>query len=389
MKLIHTADLHIGKVVYGISLLSDQKYILNQIEKIIEKEQAEGLIIAGDIYDRTIPSAEAVSVMDDFLTNLIDKGKKIFIISGNHDSPERISFARRILEKKGLYIVGNYEKEVKKITLTDRYGNINFYLLPFAKTSVINYINGEKRNSYSDSIKKIIEGIKISTSERNILIAHCFVTNGNISPKFSGSETAFSVGGIDNVEADNFLKFDYVALGHIHSSQKINKEYIRYAGSPLKYSFSETFHKKSVVVIELLEKGIIELKEQVVTPLHDMRRIKGTLSNLLKQEIVNSANRMDYIEAILTDTKALIEPMGKLRIVYPNIMHMEIDKKDTKEINSQTILMKEKTMLEICKSFFYDMTGEKLEEKKEKILEEFIEKAEKGETDNEVNLSNR
>lgn len=375
MKLLHTADLHIGKVVNEFSMLSDQEHILDQLLQIIEEEKVDGLIIAGDVYDRSIPPADAVTVLDNFLSKLIERNIKVFLISGNHDSPERIGFASTILQSKGLYISSNFNGEVKKVTLEDKYGNVNLYLLPFMKPATIKYYRkNENIVTYEDGVKALVDTLEIDNKERNILVTHHFITNAGRKPELSDSETMISLGGIDNIDASVFDDFDYVALGHIHRAQEIGKKHIRYAGSPIKYSFSEVFHQKSVALIELSEKGEINITLKELKPLHNMRKIKGKLFDLISEEVYKESETTDYIQATLTDENELIDPIGTLRSVYPNIMQIITMKNTLSENNMKQIEgdIKKKTTLELYKEFFMGVTDREFDAEREEVMKEMI-----------------
>ena len=260
MKFIHTADLHIGKVVNEFSMLEEQKHVLNQILTIVKEEKADGLILAGDIYDRSVPSAEAVVALDQFLREATKLGIQIFMISGNHDSPERIGFARSILEDKGLHIEGMIRGNMNPVAMEDEYGTLNIYMLPFAKPAIIRHLyQDETIVTCEDGVRKIIEESGIDANNRNLLITHHFVTNTGKPPEQSESESNLLLGGAENVDASVFEAFDYAALGHIHGPQRMGRDTIRYSGSPIKYSFSEVFHKKSVTIVELKDKGDVTL----------------------------------------------------------------------------------------------------------------------------------
>ncbi|MEG2774801.1 MAG: exonuclease SbcCD subunit D, partial [Acetivibrio sp.] len=283
MKIIQTGDLHIGKALYEFSLLEDQSYILKQILEICEKEEADALLITGDLYDRGIPPGEAVRVFNDFLTNLVKIGVEVYIISGNHDSPERISFAQELIKESGVYIAGEFEKEVTKISKEDVYGKINFYLLPFAKPAWMRHY-GYEGSSFQECVKKVMDQIEIEEKERNVLITHHFVAGVDVKIEESESEYPISVGGLDYIDYHVFDKFDYTALGHIHRPQKVALNKIRYGGSPLKYSFSEANQKKAVLLINLEEKGNLSIREIPLVPKRDVRVIKGELQELIKDE---------------------------------------------------------------------------------------------------------
>lgn len=382
MKLIHTADLHIGKVINEFTMIEDQKFILNQILDIINEEKADGIIIAGDIYDRSIPSAEAIIIVDDFFSKLVKRNIKIYAISGNHDSAERVSFASSILEGKGLYIAGSFNGQVKKIETTDEWGPINIYLLPFMKPAVMNYYLEDKDLvTYEDCVKKLITGLDMNITQRNLLVTHYFITNAGKAPEISDSETVISIGGVDNIDASVVEDFDYVALGHIHRSQRIGRDYIRYSGSPIKYSFSEVLHQKAVTIIEFLEKGKIEIKEYKLKPLHEMRKLKGSLI-----EIMNASNdcskreKNDYIQVTLTDTNELMDPISTLRSVYPNTMQiiMEKNQESLEVMELMSKEMKKKSTLEIYKHFYEKVTGNEFDHDREQLMRQIIEEVEGG-----------
>ncbi len=352
MKLLHISDLHIGKRVNEFSMIEDQKYILRQILTIADQQQADGVMIAGDIYDKPVPSAEAVQVFDWFLTELADRGKKVYAVSGNHDSAERIAFGAQLMRGRGVYVSPVYRGETAKYTLTDAYGEMNIYLLPFIKPAVVRHaLEGltdtdadfmqeevlsdaaEKEKpskvspeSYYDAVKIVIERMNVDTSKRNILIAHQFVTGAG---RCDSEEV--SVGGLDNVESEVFDAFDYVALGHIHSPQFIKRETLRYCGTPLKYSFSEADQEKSVTVVEFAEKGNIQLSTVPLVPLRDMRRIRGTYLEVTARTFYQEFNTEDYVQVTLTDEEDIPDGLQKLRIIYPNLMRLEYDNSRTKQ----------------------------------------------------------
>ncbi len=380
MKLLHISDLHIGKRVNEFSMIEDQKYILRQILTIADQQQADGVMIAGDIYDKPVPSAEAVQVFDWFLTELADRGKKVYAVSGNHDSAERIAFGAQLMRGRGVYVSPVYRGETAKYTLTDAYGEMNIYLLPFIKPAVVRHaLEGltdtdadftqeevlsdaaekekpskvspgscyekekpskvssescyEKEKpskvspeSYYDAVKIAIERMNVDTSKRNILIAHQFVTGAG---RCDSEEV--SVGGLDNVESEVFDAFDYVALGHIHSPQFIKRETLRYCGTPLKYSFSEADQEKSVTVVEFAEKGNIQLSTVPLVPLRDMRRIRGTYLEVTARTFYQEFNKEDYVQVTLTDEEDIPDGLQKLRIIYPNLMRLEYDNSRTKQ----------------------------------------------------------
>ena len=352
MKLMHLSDLHIGKKVNGFSLIDDQKFILKQILTIIGEVKPDGVIIAGDVYDKGIPSAEAVTMFDDFLFELSEKNLKVFIISGNHDSAERLSFGSRIMSNKMIHISPVFKGKITPVTYSDEYGDINFYLLPFIKPSDIRKkfedMELDRSLSYSDAVRIAVEKMNVDPSKRNVIVTHQFV----IGAERSDSEEPCSVGGTDEVSADIFDIFDYTALGHIHGPQNIGKPTIRYCGTPLKYSFSEEHHQKSVTVVELKEKGNVTIETIDLCPKHDMRTIEGKFDEVFNIDFYTE----DYIQVNLTDDEPTPNALRRLRGVFPNIMKL----RNGLRSGSFTItsIEEEKLMndspLEIVKAFIID-----------------------------------
>lgn len=372
MKFVHTGDLHIGKIVNGFSMIEDQKHILGQIYEICCREKTDALILAGDIYDRAIPPTDAVVVLDDFLTDMARAGIPVLMISGNHDSPERIGFADAILEDKGIHIAGVYRESVKKVELWDDDGTVTFVLLPFVKPAAV----GAKNNG--EAVQKILSGEMEDEMGRKVLVSHYFVTDNGKEPEQSEGETTIHVGGLDNVEAALLSGFDYVALGHIHKPQKIGQKEIYYAGAPLAYSFSEAGQEKSVNLVELGKSGLSSVRRIPLMPLHGMRRIRGKMEALMQPEIVEGANAEDYIRAELTDERELIDPIGTLRSVYPNIMQIALLKNDKKENIDYTgkLEEREKSIPELFNDFYAMIRGEELDEERMKVVEEAAKEAE-------------
>lgn len=323
MRLMHLADLHLGKRVHEFSMLEDQRYILKQILKIMEEEQAEGVLIAGDIYDKTIPSAEAVQLLDDFITEIAGRKIPVFLVGGNHDCVERISFGAKLFAESGVYFATGYQGRVESVSLNDACGKLDIYLLPFIRPVHVRQAFPELAEeilSYQDAMRTVVEHIDLNKEHRNILVAHQFVTGA----MQSGSEE-FQIGGLDNVDASLFEDFDYVALGHIHRPQWVGKEMIRYAGTPLKYSFAEADHQKSVTIVEMREKGDVEIRRIPLVPLHDMRKLRGTYEELTRRSAYEDTNIEDYVQITLTDKEDIFDAVGKLRVIYPNLMKMEYD----------------------------------------------------------------
>ena len=280
MKFAHIADLHIGKRVHDFSMLEDQRYILDQMLGIFEEQRVDGILIAGDVYDKVVPSAEAVQLFDEFITRLAKLKIPVYMISGNHDSAERLSFGAKLFESNDIYISQVYDGKVKKVGLEDEYGLVNVYLLPFLKPVTVRHaLQRDDIESYEDGVMAALQECEVDASQRNVLVAHQFVTGADRCD----SEEA-SVGGLDNVSAEVFEEFDYVALGHIHRPQKMGRETLRYSGTPLKYSFSEVEHKKSVTIVELLEKGNVQISTVPLVPLRDMRKVRGTYMEVTAKE---------------------------------------------------------------------------------------------------------
>ncbi len=400
MKFLHTADLHIGKKLFEMSLMEDQKYILSQIFDIACREQVDAVLIAGDVYDRAVPSTESVTLLDDFLTRLIETKIPVLMISGNHDSPERVAFADAILEKQGLHIAGNYQVPLKTVTLEDEQGPVTFVCMPFVKPAV----TGGTTSAQAVEQMLAATPMTLNLRQRYVLVTHYFVTGeqGEM-PELSDSETDVNVGGLDNVPADFFRNFCYVALGHIHKPQQVGKgrnetdcdkvkygedkergkhgrmqnSKIYYSGSPLKYSFSEANGEKSVNIVELGEPGAVSVRREVLKPLRDMRCIKGRLADLMSPEVIAQVGEgnEDYIQATLTDTEELIDPIGTLRSVYPNVLQILLEKKQLTEGQEYESRMqgKRKSTVELFGEFYEMLKGEPMDEKRRAVVEDAAE----------------
>ena len=328
MKILHTSDLHIGKRVKEFSMLDEQRFILNQILTTAETEQPDAIILAGDIYDKSVPSAEAVSLFDDFLVSLARLGKSIFIISGNHDSPERISFASRIMQASKIYLSPVYDGTIRPVILPDGESEVAFYLLPFIKPSVVLHYadEGTDIKTYDDAMRYVVSKMDIDKSRRNILIAHQYVTGAERS-----ESEDMVIGGLDNVDASVFAPFDYVALGHLHRPQYCGRATIRYSGSPLKYSFSEVFDKKSVTIIEINAGQAPVVTEHALTPLHEWYTLRGTYDELTARDYYDGKGYQDaYVSITLTDEDDIPDGMRKLRTIYHRLMELSYDNKRTR-----------------------------------------------------------
>lgn len=364
MKLIHLSDLHLGKRVNEYSMLEDQEFILKKIINIVDDEKPEGVIIAGDVYDKPVPSAEAVQLFDSFLSSLARRQLQVFVISGNHDSSERIAFGSQIMDASGVHMSPVYDGKVSPISLEDEHGTVDVFMLPFFKPISVRKFAGDEITTYTDAMKFAVLQMNINAENRNVLVAHQFVTGA----KTCESDTV-SVGGADNVDASVFDGFDYVALGHLHSPQNCGSNHIRYCGSPLKYSFSEANDKKSVTVVELAEKGEVTCREVPLIPKRDMVELKGTYEELTaKSYYENKTWQEDYTHITLTDEQDVPEAIGKLRAVYHNLMKLDYDNTRTQsnsEIDAVADLEK-KSPLEIFSEFFElqnnkEMTSEQTE----------------------------
>lgn len=371
MKLIHLSDLHLGKRVNEFSMLEDQKYILLQILNMIDEEKPDGVIIAGDVYDRTVPPIEAVTLFDDFLYKLAKRKLQVYVISGNHDSAERIAFGNRLMNMSGIYVSPVYDGKVTPITFEDAYGKVHIYMLPFIKPIHVKKAYPEAEiESYTDAVRVAIEHMEVNPWERNLIITHQFVTGADRSE----SEDV-SVGGTDNVDVSVFDTFDYVALGHIHGPQKMTRETVRYCGTPLKYSFSEAGHKKSVTVVEVKEKGNIEICTKELIPMRDMREIKGLYDDIMNKENYENTNTEDYMHITLTDEEDIPFAIEKLRVVYPNLMKLDYDNTRTRTsaFINVTEKVEQKTPLELFAEFYELQNNQEMSEEQAEYMMEKIE----------------
>lgn len=378
MKFLHTADLHIGKKLFEMSLIEDQKYILEQIADIASARQVDAVVIAGDVYDRAVPSTEAVTLLDDFLTGLQEQGIPVIMISGNHDSPERVSFADAILEKQGIYIAGNFQQPLKTVVLEDEHGPVHFVCMPFVKPAVV----GMQDSAGAVEQMLASQPMTLSLRQRYVLVTHYFVTGVlGECPELSDSETDVNVGGLDSVPASYFQNFSYVALGHIHKPQNVNSGSERcrvsYSGSPLKYSFSEALGEKSVNVVELDECGVASVEKCPLKPLREMRCLKGRLEDLMDPAVLeeNKEIREDYLQITLTDTEELIDPIGTLRSVYPNVLQLILEKNKAGENGEyySSVTLERKSTAELFEEFYEMLKGEPMDECRRAVVSEVAE----------------
>lgn len=371
---MHLADLHLGKRVNGFSMMEDQEYILNRILEIMEEEQPDGLLIAGDVYDKTIPPAEAVRRMDDFLTAVAEKHVPVFLISGNHDSAERVAFGHQLMQGSGIWISPVYDGTIRHHTLEDRWGEVNIYLIPFLRPSVVrSFFPDVEIEDYTDALRTIIEDLQVDTSRRNVVLAHQFVTAAGALPETCDSEQ-LSVGGLDRVDGSVFSPFDYTALGHLHGPQRVGSETIRYAGSPLKYSFSELHQKKSVTVAELRAKGETEIRQIPLQPRREMIELRGTFEEILAEARKKGEPQTDYYHMILTDETDVVDALSRLREYYPNIMLLDYDNRRTrsqKEVE-QLDRVEERTPGELFAALYEQQNGQEMDSDRKEYLDGLI-----------------
>ena len=378
MKLVHLSDLHLGKRVNEFSMLEDQQYILTEILQIIDREQPDGVLIAGDVYDKSVPSAEAVALLDDFLVRLSKRNLQVFVISGNHDSPERIAFGGRLMAQSGVHIAPVYNGTVVPLTLTDEYGPVDIYLLPFLKPAHVRHFFPEREIiTYTDAISAAIETMNADPARRNVLVTHQFVTGAT---RCDSEE--ISVGGADNVDVSVFDAFDYVALGHIHGPQQVGRETVRYCGTPLKYSFSEVKHQKSLTVVELSTKGSFSLRTIPLVPMRDMAELRGTYEELTFRGFYEGTRyRKDYVHITLTDEDDIPDAVSKLRVIYPFLMKLDYDNKRTRAgiLTEGTADARQKSPLEMLEEFYEKQNGQPMGDAQRDFAQNLIEDIWEGE----------
>lgn len=372
MKFLHLADLHLGKRVNGFSMLEDQAHILRQILAILDDEQPDGVLIAGDVYDKSVPPVEAVGLLDGFLTELRARGVPVLLISGNHDSPERLAFGGRVMDSCGIHISPVYDGALAPVTLQDAFGPVHVWLLPFVKPAhVRRWFPDADIESYTDAMAEAVAHMDIDTAARNVLVTHQFVTGGTRS----GSEE-LSVGGTDNVDSGVFAPFDYVALGHLHGAQHIGRETIRYAGSPLKYSFSEARQHKSVTVVTLGEKGDVQVRTVALTPLRELREIRGSYDELTARSFYeHTTYRSDYLHLILTDEQDVFDAMSRLRTIYPYLMTLDYDNARTRAAGGMSVPAEteRRTPLELFETLYQRQNHQPMSEVQREYIAQLME----------------
>lgn len=377
MRFIHTSDLHLGKRVNEFPMLEDQIYILKEILRIVEEEKAGAVVIAGDVYDKPVPPAEAVQVFDSFLTELAGYQIPVFVISGNHDSQERIAFGNRLMRGGQVYMAPVYDGLVEPVELKDEYGSLFVYMLPFIKPAMVRKCWPEEEIPDFDAalrcaVGHIVKGdggqAPFDPSARNVIVAHQFVAGASCC-----DSEELSIGGLDSVSADIFREFDYVALGHLHGPQKIGRDTMRYSGTPLKYSFSEAGHRKSVAVVDMLEKGKVQVRLRELTPLRDLTEIRGTYEELTRLDSYRGTRVDDYLRITLTDEEDILDALGKLRSIYPNIMKLDYDNRRTREGGRLEAVKEERrSPLEMLEQLYEMQNNQPMSPEQVKLAEEIM-----------------
>ncbi len=380
MKFIHLGDLHLGKSLGEFDLISDQEYLLTQILKTAEEQQIKYIVIAGDIYDRAIPSEAAVRLFDNFIRDLKARNMEAFIITGNHDSDERLNFGSSLFENAGIYIAAKFTGTLQHYKVQDMHGAVNVYLLPFVKASLVrHYYPEEKIETYEDAVRVILEHTEMNTAERNVIVSHQFVAGKNTvdNPSLAGSEgmAVQSVGLVEKIGYDIFDAFDYAALGHIHKPQQIGREEVRYSGSLMKYSLREAGSSKSFPVVTIEKKGNIKIELIPLEPKRDLRHIKGPMKQLLAEE--NVTDPQDFIYATLTDEDMITDVMGIFQQTYPNTVKIEYENSHTREVMETDItqVTENKTFAELAAEFYEQMYGCEITEEEMKYMEEAAKEA--------------
>ena len=373
MKLIHLSDLHLGKRVNGFSMLEDQHYILHEILKIIDREAPDGVLIAGDVYDKSVQPAEAVSLLDEFLVELSQRRLQVYLISGNHDSPERLAFGGRLMDQSGVHVAPVYDGRIVSFTQQDQYGSVEIFLLPFLKPAhVRRFFPDDPVDSYTDALRTVLSHAAVPADKRTVLVTHQFVTGASRC-----DSEDLSVGGSDNVDAAVFAPFDYVALGHIHNPQSAGAPHIRYCGTPLKYSFSEAAHEKSVTVAELREKGDVDIRTIPLKPLRDMAELRGTYESLTFRGFYEGTTYPgDYLHITLTDEEDIPNAISKLRVIYPNLMQLSYDNARTRSgaLAAPTEQTAQKSPLELAEIFYEGQNGQPMSDAQREFLRGLMER---------------
>lgn len=379
MRFLHVADLHIGKQVNGYQMAKeDQPFILEQILGILRERSVDALVIAGDVYDKASPSEQAVTLFDDFLTSVADLGVSCLVVPGNHDSAERLAFARRLVSRRGVHLPPVFDGQVMCVDLQDDFGPVHFWLLPFIRPVDVRrfFEDAEIGSDYTAAVRTVLEHADANPAERNVLVAHQFVTYGTAEPERADDE--LKLGGIDNVDASAFANFDYVALGHVHRPQRVGRDTVRYSGSPLKYSFSEARYDKSAVLVEVGQKNpgsevgaCISFELVPLRPLHDVREVVGPLDELTSFEVLAQADKNDYVRVVLTDKEPRLDALDKVRAAYPNYMEIEYQA-DLSRVSRETVADQvdpdDIDPMELFAQFFESVAGEPLDEEQAELV---------------------
>ena len=373
MKLLHLSDLHLGKRVNEFSMIDDQRHVLDQILRVIDAERPDAVLIAGDVYDKPVPTAEAVALLDWFLVELSGRQLQVFVISGNHDSAERMAFGGRLMEQSGVHLAPVYDGTVARWTLTDEHGPVHLYLLPFVKPVHVRRCFPEREiETYTDAVAAAVEAMDVDPAARNVLVTHQFVTG---AARCESEEV--SVGGSDNVDASVFDKFDYVALGHLHGPQTVGRETVRYCGTPLKYSFSEVHHKKSVTVVELGEKGTVTVRTVPLTPRRDLVELRGTYEDVTRRDFYEGTGYGDsYVHITLTDEEDVPDALGKLRLIYPYLMKLDYDNQRTHAagVGDEGGDLQRRSPMELLEEFYELQNGQPMGQEQRQFARQLMER---------------
>ncbi len=373
MKLLHLSDLHLGKRVNEFSMIDDQRHVLDQILRVIDAERPDAVLIAGDVYDKPVPTAEAVALLDWFLVELSGRQLQVFVISGNHDSAERMAFGGRLMEQSGVHLAPVYDGTVARWTLTDEHGPVHLYLLPFVKPVHVRRCFPEREiETYTDAVAAAVKAMDVDPAARNVLVTHQFVTG---AARCESEEV--SVGGSDNVDASVFDGFDYVALGHLHGPQTVGRETVRYCGTPLKYSFSEVHHKKSVTVVELGEKGTVTVRTVPLTPRRDLVELRGAYEEVTRRDFYEGNGYQDsYVHITLTDEEDVPDALGKLRLIYPYLMKLDYDNQRTHAagVGDEGGDLQRKSPMELLEEFYAMQNGQPMGQEQRQFARQLMER---------------
>ena len=377
MKLLHLSDLHLGKRVGEVSLLEDQRDILQKLLVLAQNCRADALLLAGDLYDKPVPPAQAVHLLDEFLTALSRLGIPVLAISGNHDSPERLNFATRLLDREGIHLAARYQGPQAPVRLEDEYGPVDLYLLPYLKPALVRHFYPEEEFlTYTQAVAWAVGQWQVDPAQRNVLVAHQFVTGG-----IACESEELSVGGLDQIPGELFAPFDYVALGHLHGPQWVGRETVRYCGSPLKYSFSESKQEKSATLVTLGRKGEVTIETIPLTPLREMREIRGSYEEVTARTFYQGDGQEDYLHVILTDQEEIPGAAGKLRVIYPNLLKLSYDnlRTQTTEEVIGALRPEERSPMDLFQEFYQVQNNQPMSRTQEAFLKDLMEEIWEGE----------